>query len=167
MVSARTAHQEMEFMKTPYLAVIFGVLIASGCANSPSKTQLPTSAMFERVQIDRVASAFALACPAIGGRMISQTTNMIECAKPMGDSLKETSYRMLATTDGSADFHLQWTFMQSADGIDVVVNCNEWIEHQNAFGKTTRDAVSFGEAAKVMNDVHGLYIKQRAKTAAN
>jgi hypothetical protein len=121
----------------------------SGCATAPQEPQ-PTSVTLERVHIEKVQSAFALACANNQGRIVNQTVNSLECAKPMGNSFKETLYKAAATENyaSNPDFHYQWTFVQTDSG--VIVNSYEWLEHQNAFGKTTRVDVAGGDASGVM-----------------
>jgi hypothetical protein len=46
------------------------------------------------------------------------------------------------------DFHYQWTFIDSPEG--TLATAHTWIEHQNAFGKTTRDDVGPGMAGNIL-----------------
>jgi hypothetical protein len=87
----------------------------------------------------------------------------------MGNSFKETAYKALATERyaSNPDFHYQWTFVESFDGVDVLVNSTEWIEHQNAFGKTTRDEINGGDAAQILTDLHKAWAQNVYKTVGN
>jgi hypothetical protein len=133
------------------------VFTLAACASAPpSAPPLPTSVFFERADFSKVAGVFVAACSTVGGRVVTQTPNLVECAKPMGNNWRENVYRAVAVEQAGAsnpDFHYQWTFVQSSDGIDVTVNSSEWIEHQNAFGKTTRDTVQGGDAAVILDKI--------------
>lgn len=129
---------------------MFASCLAS-CATTANAPKM-TSTKLQRAHMDNVAASLVRACSVMGGRIVNQTQNMLECAKPMGSSGRELAYRALATERDSSnpDFHYQWTFSQSGDGIDVMLNANEWVEHQNAFGKTERSDLWDGYANDVM-----------------
>ncbi|NID05888.1 hypothetical protein HBF26_13390 [Luteibacter jiangsuensis] len=93
----------------------------------------------------------ATACAAGGGRLVTNTVTLVECTMPMGDSFKENMYRALLVEQRGAsnpDFHYQWTFIDSPEG--TLATAHTWIEHQNAFGKTTRDDVGPGMAGNIL-----------------
>jgi hypothetical protein len=93
----------------------------------------------------------ATACAVGGGRLVSNTATLVECTMPMGDSFKENMYRALVVEQRGAsnpDFHYQWTFIDSPEG--TLATAHTWIEHQNAFGKTTRDDVGPGMAGTIL-----------------
>jgi hypothetical protein len=93
----------------------------------------------------------ATACAAGGGRLVTNTVTLVECTMPMGDSFKENMYRALVVEQRGAsnpDFHYQWTFLDSPEG--TLATAHTWMEHQNAFGKTTRDDVGPGMAGTIL-----------------
>jgi hypothetical protein len=70
---------------------------------------------------------------------------------PMSNSFKEDLYRALVVEQRGAsnpDFHFQWTLVDMPNGVQATAHT--WIEHQNAFGKTTRDDVGPGMAGRII-----------------
>jgi hypothetical protein len=129
---------------------------------TPSQPSPPTTVTLENAHIEKIQSAFAIACSRFGGRIVSQSANMLECAKPMGNSFKENLYKAAATEQyaSNPDFHYQWSYVQSEDA--VIVNSTEWLEHQNAFGKTTRDSINGGDASAIMVELQKVWLASAA-----
>ncbi|WP_146745371.1 hypothetical protein [Dyella jiangningensis] len=132
-------------------ALIVATVVVAGCATAPQGPPPPASLVFPNAQASNLASRFTALCGTGGARIISSSAYMVECARPMGDSFKETMYKALAVEQRGAsnpDFHLQWSFVDVPGGAQV--SAHTWIEHQNAFGKNERDDVGPGEAGRVM-----------------
>lgn len=132
-------------------AAVLLPLFLSSCATAPSGPPPPSSLLFPGGQASYIAPRMATACAVGGGRLVTNTVTLVECTMPMGDSFKENMYRALAVEQRGAsnpDFHYQWTFIDSPEG--TLATAHTWIEHQNAFGKTTRDDVGPGMAGNIL-----------------
>ena len=149
------------------LALMFLVTVSvSGCATTSGPPPL-TTVTLDRAHIEKIQSIFAMACSNFSGRIVNQTSNTLECARPMGNSFKENLYKAAATEQyaSNPDFHYQWSYFQTESG--VVVNSTEWIEHQNAFGKTTRDSIIGGDASSIMVAVQTAWLASPAYQQAS
>lgn len=140
--------------------------ILAGCASMPREAPV-THVVLEHATLEKISAAFTLACSELGGRIVNQTANMLECAKPMGNSFKENLYKAAATERyaSNPDFHFQWTFYQTEAGI--AANSNEWIEHQNGFGRTTRDDIQGGDAGGVLVQLRNAWVASPAYQQAS
>lgn len=133
------------------LALLLTPALVVGCATAPNGPPPPSSAFFRNATSAYVAPRLASACATGGGRLVSDTVNLVECTMPMGDSFKENLYRALLVEQRGAsnpDFHFQWTLVDMPNGVQATAHT--WIEHQNAFGKTTRDDVGPGMAGRII-----------------
>lgn len=122
-----------------------------GCATTPSGPPPPSSVFFRGATSAYVAPRLGVACATGGGRLVSDTVNLVECTMPMSNSFKEDLYRALVVEQRGAsnpDFHFQWTLVDMPNGVQATAHT--WIEHQNAFGKTTRDDVGPGMAGRII-----------------
>lgn len=132
-------------------AAVLLPLFISSCATAPSGPPPPSSLLFPGGQAPYIAPRMATACAVGGGRLVTNTVTLVECTMPMGDSFKEHMYRALVVEQRGAsnpDFHYQWTFIDSPEG--TLATAHTWIEHQNAFGKTTRDDIGPGMAGNIL-----------------
>lgn len=151
-----------------WAALIAATLVVASCATAPQGPPPPASLIFPNAQAPNLASRFTALCGASGARIISSSAYMVECARPMGDSFKETMYKALAVEQRGAsnpDFHLQWTFVDVPAGAQV--SAHTWIEHQNAFGKNERDDVGPGEAGRVMESALASWKEHHAGNGVN
>lgn len=128
-------------MRKSYL--ISSVLLASvlaGCATEQPFEGIPTT--FIRTTPNQIASHLSYKCLQGGGHIVEQTQYNFTCAVPMDGSMSSLFIRALVTENNASnpEFNVQssWTI----EGNGVRVTSIAWMEHQNAFGKTTRNPLN-------------------------
>jgi hypothetical protein len=132
-------------MKTALL-LIFSIVL-TGCASPPPFPGNPT-VVVAGMTPDEAQSHFLSKCVANGGRVIDSSTYFVTCANPMDNSATSILYKALLTEKHASNpdvtYQIAWTNVRKG----LKISANAWIEHQNAFGKTTRNTNIFGDADK-------------------
>jgi len=120
-----------------YLAV---ALSLSACSSTPTRPPFPGQPLVDvrGVSSEELQSRLALNC-LNGGRVVQSSQFSVTCAKPMGSSMAELMYRALLTEKyaSNPDIMVQVAWATVGGGT-MRVTASSWLEHQNAFGKTTR-----------------------------
>lgn len=141
-MSSLTSEMGIEIMKSGQL--IWSALIAilsTGCSVSPQRPPFQGYPFVEveGVTPEEIQSRFGVSC-LNGGRIIQTTAYSVTCARPMGSSMIELTYRALMTETNASnpDMVLQTAWARTSSG-KIRVTATAWIEHQSAFGKTSRN----------------------------
>lgn len=131
--------------------VILGLAVSlSGCTSAPSRPPFKGQPSVEVNGItgDDIQARFSINCLDAGGKVVQSSPYSLTCATPMGTSTRDMLYRALLTEGNASnpDVVLQfaWAKLTSAR---MKVTATGWIEHQNAFGKSTRNALN-GDSTK-------------------
>lgn len=132
------------------IAALIGVGVLSGCATSGTKefAGKPSVVITGMTQEDAQAR-FTSRCLSKGGRIVETNAYSITCARPMDDSMGSLFYRALATERyaSNPEGHTQAAWANAGQN-KLRITVNGWLEHQNAFGKTTRNYSIFNSAVK-------------------
>lgn len=125
----------------------FGVLIVTACSGTPSRPPFPGQPFVEVAGIspEEIQSRFSVNC-LDGGRIVASSQYSVTCARPMGGSVGELAYRALLTERNASnpDLMLQTAWAKTSQGT-IRVTATLWVEHQSAFGKTTRNDLAADE----------------------
>lgn len=91
------------------------------------------------VTAEEIQSRFSVNC-LDGGKIVQSTSYSLTCARPMGGSTAELMYRALLTEKyaSNPEVMMQTAWAKTSYGT-MRVTATVWIEHQNAFGKATRN----------------------------
>ncbi len=119
------------------LAAVF----ISACSTSPTRPPFHGQPFVEvkGITAEEIQSRFSVNC-LDGGKIVQSTSYSLTCARPMGDSTAELMYRALLTEKyaSNPEVMMQTAWAKTSDGV-MKVTATIWIEHQNAFGKATRN----------------------------
>jgi hypothetical protein len=125
----------------------FAVVFVAACSGAPLRPPFPGQPFVEVSGItpEEVQSRFSVNC-LDGGRVIASSQFSVTCARPMGGSTGELMYRALLTERNASnpDLMMQTAWTKTLGGT-IRVTATLWIEHQNAFGKITRNDLAADE----------------------
>lgn len=129
----------MNFEKiSTYLLI---AVLVTGCGSSPTRPPFQGQPFVEvkGITAEEIQSRFSVNC-LDGGKVVQSTPYSLTCARPMGDSMGELMYRALLTEKyaSNPEVMTQTAWAKTTSGA-MRVTATVWIEHQNAFGKTTRN----------------------------
>lgn len=131
--------------------VIVGLeILLAGCTSAPSRPPFTGQPSVEVNGItgDEIQARFSVGCLDGGGKVIQSSPYSLTCATPMGTSTRDMLYRALLTEGNASNpdvvLQFSWAKLPSAR---MKVTATGWIEHQNAFGKSTRNSLN-GDATK-------------------
>tara|TARA_R110002072_G_scaffold298960_1_gene473681 strand:+ start:2069 stop:2539 length:471 start_codon:yes stop_codon:yes gene_type:complete len=133
-----------------YLWMIL-VLTATGCV-SQGTANLTPSTIIETQGLSQVRDALASSCAAASMSVTASTRNNITCSKPLDSGSQGFFYRALLTEPNASmpEIYSSFSIYQRSDGIGVSVT--EWVQHQNAFGKTTKNYLKQKKSLRGMQD---------------
>lgn len=119
------------------LAAVF----ISACSATPTRPPFQGQPFVEvkGITAEEIQSRFSVNC-LNGGKIVQSTSYSLTCARPMGDSTAELMYRALLTEKyaSNPEVMMQTAWAKTSYGV-MKVTATVWIEHQNAFGKATRN----------------------------
>ncbi|UCV28087.1 hypothetical protein [Ferribacterium limneticum] len=126
-------------------AVIVGLAVSlAGCSSAPSRPPFKGQPSVEVNGIagDEIQSRFSVNCLDGGGKVVQSSQFSLTCATPMGSSMREMMFRALLTEKYASNpeitVQLAWAKLSAGK---MKVTATAWLEHQNAFGKSTRDSL--------------------------
>lgn len=123
---------------TLYFLFVFCV---AACGNTPPRQAFKGQPFIDvrGITPEEIQSRLSVNC-LDGGKILQSTPYSLTCAKAMGMSGSELAYRALLTEQNASnpDFILQFAWAKTPTGT-LRVTATGWIEHQNAFGKVTRN----------------------------
>lgn len=111
----------------------------AGCASDQQPFD-GTPNTFISAKAEAISDRLSLSCIEGGGRIAEQSKSHIVCAKPFDGSFGALMYRALLTEGSTAsnpEVNVQTTWAKEGNGYRLAAR--SWVEHQNAFGKTTRN----------------------------
>lgn len=127
-------------------AVLVAIAVSlTGCSSTPSRPPFKGQPSVEvnGISGDEIQARFSVNCLDAGGKVVQSSPYSLTCATPMGTSTRDMLYRALLTEGNASnpDVVLQfaWAKLPSAR---MKVTATGWIEHQNAFGKSTRNSLN-------------------------
>lgn len=113
----------------------------AACSATPARPPFQGQPFVEvkGVTAEEIQSRFSVNC-LDGGKIVQSTSYSLTCARPMGDSSAELMYRALLTEKyaSNPEVMMQVAWSKTSAGA-MRVTATTWIEHQNAFGKVTRN----------------------------
>lgn len=126
-------------------------LTATGCANQGTANLAPAT-IIETQSLDRVRDALASSCAEASMSVSASTRNNVTCSKPLDTAGQGLLYRALLTEPNASmpEIYTSFSIYQRSDGIGVSVT--EWVQHQNAFGKTTKNYLKQKKSLRGMQD---------------
>lgn len=115
-----------------------------GCASTPSQPPFrgSPSVEVERITGEEIQARFSVNCLEGGGKVVQSSLYSLTCSTPMGTSFQHMMYRALLTENNAStpDILLQFAWVKVSSG-KMKVTATAWVEHQNAFGKSTRNSL--------------------------
>lgn len=131
------------------ILVVISVSLA-GCSSTPSRPPFKGQPSVEVSGItgEEIQARFSVNCLDSGGKVVQSSAYSLTCSTPMGTSTRDMLYRALLTEGNASnpDVVLQFAWAKSPSA-RMKVTATGWIEHQNAFGKSTRNSLN-GDATK-------------------
>lgn len=116
-------------------------LFVTACSAAPTQPAFKGQPFVEvrGVTAEEIISRFSVNC-LDGGKIVQSTSHSLTCARSMGASGGELIYRALLTEKNASnpEVMMQTAWTKTLSGA-MRVTAIAWIEHQNAFGKVTRN----------------------------
>ncbi len=129
----------MNFAKTLRYSVV--ALSVAACSSAPARPPFKGYPFVDvkGINAEEIQSRFSVNC-LDGGRISQVGPYSLTCARPMGDSIGELMYRGLLTEKyaSNPEIMTQTAWAKTVTGT-MRITVTVWFEHQNAFGKTTRE----------------------------
>lgn len=122
-----------------YYTILVAALLLASCA-SAGEPFPGTPNLLIKGTTTAVSEDISSHCVQGGGRIVSEGRSSMICAKPLDDSFGATMYRALLTEGSTAsnpEINVQTSWAKEKGGVRL--SAIAWVEHQNAFGKTTRN----------------------------
>ena len=140
-----------------YLLILF--LLLSGCA-ATEKNQTQSGAatrFFPDHTVGQVKEAIVGACAQSGSVISDVSAYSVTCAREMDSSFGSILYRALATERYASNPEVTVLFAVYKSGGGSAVTARAWIEHENAFGKTTKNYLTSAKNREaLMKDLDAL-----------
>lgn len=134
--------------KVILLPVIYVLTSCASMSGKPPFSGTPT-VVIDGMTSGDAQSHFTSKCLVSGGRIMESTTYSVTCAKPMGDSFGDLMFRSLFTEQNASNPDIMLQSAWAKAGNDKLrISLTGWMEHQNAFGKTTRNHSIINDEAK-------------------
>ena len=129
----------MSFKKNVWYSIV--VLSVAACGSAPTRAPFQGYPFVEvkGITAEEIQSRFSVNCLE-GGKVVHSSPYSVTCARPMGDSMGELMYRALLTEKyaSNPELMMQSAWTKTSSGM-MRVTATAWIEHQNAFGKASRN----------------------------
>lgn len=126
---------------TRLLSILTLALSIVACNSSPTRPIFQGQPFVEvtGISAEEIQSRFSVNC-LDGGKIVQNSPYSVTCARPMGDSMGEMMYRAMLTEKyaSNPEVMIQTAWAKTSSGA-MRVTATMWIEHQNAFGKATRN----------------------------
>jgi hypothetical protein len=125
-------------------------ILLSACASSQEPFVGNPNVHVAGVTPTQLAGRSVMKCVQNGGRLVERSDYHTVCAKPMDGSFGSLMYRALLTERyaSNPEVSVQTSWAPEANGVRV--SATAWIEHQNAFGKTTRNYIEAPDMKRQM-----------------
>ncbi|MBE2244770.1 MAG: hypothetical protein IAE86_18590 [Burkholderiaceae bacterium] len=125
-------------MKTVFVSLA-ATLLLTACATTGEPFE-GTPSVLVKASAQAVADDLSAHCAQGCGRIVDGGRASLVCAKPFDGSFGALMYRALLTEGSSAsnpEVNVQPSWSKEKGGVRL--SALAWVEHQNAFGKATRD----------------------------
>lgn len=142
-------------MHTPKLLCYLALVLSlSACSTAPERAPFSGQPLVDirGISSEELQSRIALNC-LNGGRVVQSSQFSVTCARPMGSSMSELMYRALLTEKyaSNPDVIAQIAWASAGDGT-MRITATMWLEHQSAFGKTTRNDLNDDSTKYTLQD---------------
>lgn len=126
---------------------LFAVLALTGCAGQNSKPYRAPHVTVRGATVDDARSYYGVKCVEGNGRIETNTPQQLVCIKPFEGSFGEIMYQVLMTERyaSTPETKVRFNFFQNRDATTISVDV--YIEHQNGFGKVTKNYMRNGNLA--------------------
>ncbi|HEJ4022856.1 TPA: hypothetical protein SL472_003592 [Pseudomonas aeruginosa] len=111
----------------------------SGCASNVKPFPGAPTVAIKGATPEQAEGFYSNWCLSNGGRLVSSSNNQVVCAKVIPMDTYGMLYRGLMTERYASDPETNFQFSWARFGGDLRVYLSAWVEHQNAYGKTTRN----------------------------
>lgn len=128
------------------------IAILAGCAGPGQNNVAVPSTIIQTQSADQVRESLVGVCAGAGMVVQSTSPGHVTCSKPLDQQAQGFLYKALLTERHAStpEIFSHFIIYQSSSGVGVSVR--EWIEHQNAYGKTTKNYLTHQKSLRAMQD---------------